>query len=137
MPKVTGAVALVVAWAALVVGATSEAAPAKVIHTDFFLQGRAEAQGPFGYEVSVLGRIDSAKRKCVHGRRVNLYFERHGERHLRDTGLSSRNGAIGLAARARAAPDRYIVKVTKKRVDRPRRPYICWRAHEAHKPFAF
>jgi hypothetical protein len=133
----TRAAALAVAWAALMIGATSEAAPANVIHTHFFLQGRAEARGPFGYEVSVLGRIDSAKRKCVHGRRVNLYFERNGERHLRDTGLSSRNGAIGLVARARAAPERYIVKVTKKRIDRSRRPRICWRAHEVHKPFPF
>jgi hypothetical protein len=137
MRKMASVAAVLVASTALVIGATSEAAPAKVIHTDFFLQGRAEARGPFGYEVSVLGRIDSAKRKCVHGRRVNLYFERHGERHLRDTGLSSRNGAVGLAARARAAPDRYIVNVTKKRIDRPGRPYTCWRAHEAHKPFAF
>jgi hypothetical protein len=127
--------AALVACAALVIGATSEAARAKIIHTDFFLQGRTEARGHSGWEISVLGRIDSAKRKCVHWRRVNLYFERNGERHLRDTGLSSRNGVIGLAADARAAPDRYIVKVTKKRIDRPRRPYICWRAREVHKPF--
>jgi hypothetical protein len=135
MRTMTRVAAVLVASAALVIGAISEAAAARVIHTDFFLQGRVEAQGPFGWEISVLGRIDSAKRKCIHGRRVNLYFERHGDRRLRDTGLSSRNGVIGLAARARVPPDRYIVKVTKKRIDRPRRPYICWPAREAHKHF--
>ena len=129
--------AVLIAGATVVIGATSQAAPARVIHTDFFLHGRLEAQGPSGWEISVLGRIDSAKGKCVRWRRVNLYFKRNGERHLRDTGLSSRKGAIGLTGRARAAPDRYIVKVTKKRVDRSRRPYTCWRAREAHKPFAF
>jgi hypothetical protein len=131
----TRAAAVLVAGMTLVIGATSEAAPAKVIHTDFFIQSGTESRGPHGFEVSVLGRIDSAKRKCVHRRRVNLYFERHGERHLRDTGLSSRNGVIGLAAGARATPDRYILKVTKKRIHRPRRPFTCWRARDAHKPF--
>jgi hypothetical protein len=126
-----------VALAALVIGATSQAAAAKIIHTDFFIQSGTESRGPHGFEVTVFGRIDSTKRKCVHRRKVKLYFKRNGERRLRDTGLSSRNGAIGLTAQARAAPDRYIVIVTKKRIHRPRRPYTCWRAHDGHKPFRF
>ena len=128
-------VAALVAWSALMIGATSQAVAGKVIHTDFYIESGSESLGPHGFEVSVFGRIDSAKRKCVRWRRVNLFFVRNGKRRLRDTGLSSRNGVIGLTGRARLRPDRYVMKVTKKRIDRPRRPYTCWRAHDGIRPF--
>jgi hypothetical protein len=135
MRKMASVAAVLVASTALVIGPTSQAAAAKVVHTDFFISLGSESRGPHVFEAAVFGRIDSTKRKCVQRRKVKLYFKRNGERHLRDTGLSSRNGAIGLTARARAAPDRYIMIVTKKRIH-TRHPYTCWRAHDGKKPFS-
>ncbi|MEK6326633.1 MAG: hypothetical protein AABM66_03780 [Actinomycetota bacterium] len=126
---------VLVACATLVIGATSQARAPEVIHTEFFIESGVESRGPRGFEVVAVGRLDSTKRRCVQRRRVKLYFKRNGERHLRDTGLSSRNGVVALTARARAAPDGYMMNVTKERIHGPRRPYTCWRAHDGRRPF--
>jgi hypothetical protein len=124
------------ASAALLIGANSQAAASKIVHTDFFISSGFETYGPHFFEVEVAGRINSPKPRCVKKRQVKLYFKRNGERYLRDVGRSSRNGAVALTAHARARPDRYIVVVTKKQIQNPR-PYTCWRAHDGSKPFTF
>jgi hypothetical protein len=128
------AAAALVACAALAIGTSSQAEPAKVVRTHFFIVLGAEEFGPRFFGVEVLGRIQSSRGKCVRKRKVNLYFEREGKLHLRDSGLSSDRGAIGLTGHAHSPPHRYIVKVTRKRIDTPRRHYTCSPAHEGVKP---
>jgi hypothetical protein len=134
MRTMTTVAAILVACAALAIGTNSQAAPDHFVRTHFFIVLGAEEFGSHFFRVEVLGRIESSKGKCVRERKVKLYFEREGKRHLRDSGLSSQNGAIGLTGHAHSAPHRYIVKVTKERIDTPRHHYACSRAHEGVKP---
>jgi hypothetical protein len=129
------AAAALVACAALAIGTSSQAAPSKVVRTHFFVTMGSESFGPRHFVVEVLGEIHASKGKCVRKRKVNLYFEREGKLHLRDSGLSSDNGAIGLRGHAHSAPHRYILKVTRKRIDTPRRHYACSPAHGGVRPF--
>jgi hypothetical protein len=126
--------AALVACAVLAIGASSGAAASKVVRTHFFIASGVEESGPRIFRVEVLGEIRASKGKCVGRRKVNLYFEREGKLHLRDSGLSSDRGAIGLRGHAHSPPHRYILKVTRKRIDTPRRHYTCSPAHEGVKP---
>jgi hypothetical protein len=124
--------AVVIATAALVIGASAHAEGAKVIRTQFFFASIFSISGSGSYEALVTGVVESSRRKCTQGRKVILYFKRgRHKRHLRDVGRSSRNGAVGLEGRSRGEPERLIVRVTKRRVANHGHPYVCWPDHAA------
>lgn len=78
--------------------------------------------------------MDSRRRGCRSRRTVELYFERKHSRHLRDVDVSSRNGYWAMTADARAAPKRFLVKVTRKALQGQRRHHlVCSGDRFAHK----
>jgi hypothetical protein len=138
MRAMTWVAAALVACATLAIAVYSNAATGHLVRTHFFISFRVEETAqPGSFRVEILGRIRASSGKCVRERRVKLFFEREGKRHLRDSGLSSQRGAIGLTGRAHSPPHRYIVKVTRKRIDTPRHHYTCTRAAKVFKPHSF
>jgi hypothetical protein len=111
----------VVACVALAVAGYSQAALGRTIETHFKVITQYAHEVP--YRLGVLGRVQAKRHKCVVHRRVDLYFNRVDQRHLRDSGWSSRNGTVGLKGRWPAVPHRVIVKVQRKRP--AGRPYAC------------
>jgi hypothetical protein len=128
MRTTTRVAAVLVACAVLAIVASTHASGGKVITSRFDRAVYSESLAP--YRLSVFGRIRSREPRCHHKRKVTLYFRRGHKRHLRDTDRSSHNGAVWLSGHSRSRPERFIVKVAKKRFDRHGRTVTCWSDHE-------
>ena len=124
MRTTTTVAATLIAFAALAVGANSQAAGGKVITSRFDRAVYSESVAPF--RLSVFGRIRSREPRCRNKKEVNLNFGRENKRHLRDTDRSSHNGGVWLKGRSRGTPERFIVKVAKKRFESHGRTFTCW-----------
>jgi hypothetical protein len=122
-------VIVAVACTALAIAANTHAAGGKVITSRFDRAVYSESFHPF--RLSVFGRIRSREPRCHHNRKVTLYFKRGHKRHLRDTDLSSHNGAVWLSGHSRGTPERFIVWVAKKRFERHGRTFTCWSDRQA------
>ncbi len=126
----TRVAAAVAACTLLAIAASAHAASGKVITSRFDRAVYSERLAPHSYGLSVFGRIRSREPRCHHKRKVTLYFRRGDKRGLRDTDRSSRNGAVWLAGHSRSRPERFIVKVGKKRFDRHGQTFTCWSDRE-------
>jgi hypothetical protein len=74
---------------------------------------------------SVSAHIRSRKHACRDGRRVKLYFRHGKKRSLEDIGRSGDHGAVALTGLARRRPDRLILRVQRKRIERRRLRFTC------------
>jgi hypothetical protein len=125
----TRVAAVLVASAVLAIAASTQAAGGKVITSRFDIAVYSERVHPF--RLSVFGRVRSREPRCYHHRTVTLYFRRGDKRHLRDADRSSHNGGVWLHGRSRGVPERFIVKVAKKRFDTHGRTVTCWPARKS------
>ena len=120
----TRVAAAVAACAVLAIAASAHAAGGTVITSRFDRAVYSESVAPF--RLSVFGRIRSREPRCRNKREVTLNFGRGDKRHLRDTDRSSHNGGVWLKGRSRGTPERFIVKVAKKRFESHGRTFTCW-----------
>ena len=121
----TRAAGVLVAFTALALGASSQAVGGKVVSTHLESRGLGVFPARHFVRISVCAQIHSKKQACKQGRRAKLYFKRRDKRTLKDTDRSSHHGAVALTGRGRATPDRLIVRVQRKRIDRHERHYTC------------
>ncbi|MGH2926482.1 MAG: hypothetical protein ACRDK1_10995 [Solirubrobacterales bacterium] len=140
----TRVVAVLVACMALATWASvPQAAAGKGVGTRLEDRGLDILPGHDFARLSIHAQIDSKERACKVRRRAKLFFELLDERTLKDTGRSSRRGAVGLAGRASVVPDLVILRVQKKRIQRHGRRFTCspdslrWRPRAPTLSFTF
>jgi hypothetical protein len=111
------AATVIAAIAVVVIAVTAASAGARKYDTRVTINYRSCYQG----NTCFVGRVKSEVRKCVHGRRVVLFKQRHGaDRRIGTDNRTTGDGSWGLVLYG-ARPDRVYAKVTRERHLR----YVC------------